>query len=392
MSSNIPNIIPPRTSTILLPDPGLSVSRFLEFPLPNISPNSVTEALEVTGFLSEEVPNKTMDVRHLRELPIPGRANLEQIHQYLLHLDKQNYRSVTYAHLPQGTRLTQLPKWVLVYWVEVFLLRKHVREPWKKAEDWLTSQRNRFRSETKRELCDKAFLIMQTLPWAGYVHGFSDDAPMTKLTTYLSRQWLSSVHIDQQLDFLRRDLARTITDAKCEIVDTTFFNKLRNVFRERLTKTYSADLPGARRLWRIGEELAGGIRSKVNGVRNINDSHWIGYAVRVTPDQSEFCYGDSFGKEAIDEVAAAFHWWVTTHVKHRYVSGKLPISHQTDGHSCGILATNAVTHDALPGTTLVEEKDVDEERIALFVRVAHWDLESVITFENILRIQIVINY
>lgn len=79
-------------------------------------------------------------------------------------------------------------------------------------------------------------------------------------------------------------------------------------------------------------------------------------------------------------------------MKHRYVSEKLPISHQTDGHSCGILATNAVTHDALPGTTLVEEKDVDEERIALFVRVAHWDLESVITFENILRIQIVINY
>jgi hypothetical protein len=110
MSSNIPNIIPPRTRTILLPDPGLSVSRFLEFPLPNISPNSVTEALKVTDFLSEEVPNKTMDVQHLRELPIPGRANLEQIHQYLLHLDKQNYRSVTYAHLPQGTRLTQLPK------------------------------------------------------------------------------------------------------------------------------------------------------------------------------------------------------------------------------------------------------------------------------------------
>jgi hypothetical protein len=94
--------------------------------LPNISPNSVTEALKVTDFLSEEVPNKTMDVQHLRELPIPGRANLEQIHQYLLHLDKQNYCSVTYAHLPQGTRLTQLPKWVLVYWVEVFLLRKHV--------------------------------------------------------------------------------------------------------------------------------------------------------------------------------------------------------------------------------------------------------------------------
>jgi hypothetical protein len=82
------------------------------------------------------------------------------------------------------------------------LLRRYVREPWKKAEDWLRSQRNRFHVGSKRNLCDRASLALLTLPWAGHVYGFSDDAPTTKLATYLSQWWLSTVHVDQQFDFI----------------------------------------------------------------------------------------------------------------------------------------------------------------------------------------------
>lgn len=384
MSSSIPNTIPLNACTILLPHPGLSVSEFLQFPLPNISPNSVTEALNVTDFLSEENANTVVDEKLIRELPIPGRAILEKIHQYLPHLDQQNYHSVKYAHLLEGVGLTHLPQWVLVYWVEVLLLRNHVHEPWKKAEDWLNSQQNRFRSGEKCKLCDKAFLAMQTLPWAGHVYGFTDKAPVTTLTRYLSRRWLASVHIDQQLDFLRRDLAHTTPEAQYEIVDTTFFNKLQAVFCEWLTKPYNADSPGARRLWRFGEELAEGIQTKVGGVGNIDDSHWVGYMINVEPTKCQFLYGDSFGNEPTDKVAAAFCWWVMTHVKHQCIRGKLPISSQTDSYSCRILSTNAVLHDTLPGVHLVDPKDCDEARIALFVRVAHWNLESVIIFKIII--------
>jgi len=177
---------------------------------------------------------------------------------------------------------------------------------------------------------------------------------------------------------LRRELIRSAVDAKCEIMDSTFFNKLCQVFRERLKKPYHAGLPGARRLWRVGQELAEGIRTKVCGGGNINGNHWVSYVVQVDSTHSHLLYGDSFGNDPPNEVAAAFHWWITAHVKLLYHRGKLAISPQTDGRSCGILSPNAVAHHVLPvSVNLVDEKDTDEARIALFVQVAKWDLESV---------------
>jgi hypothetical protein len=231
--------------------------------LPNISPNSVTNTVDITLYLSESSPDTYVDQKHLQDLPLPGRAILENIHEHLAHLNHQKYHSVQYAHLPQNIRLTKPPLWVLSYWVEAFLLRKHVCEPWKQAEDWLHSQRGRFQAGAKRDLCDKASLALLTLPWASPVFGFSDNAPTTKLAMYLSRQWLQSVHIDQQFDLLRCELIRSAVDAKCEIMDSTFFNKLCQVFCEQLKKPYHAGLPGARQLWRVGQELAEGIRTKV---------------------------------------------------------------------------------------------------------------------------------
>ena len=134
MSSNgrsIPNTIPPEIRGILLPGPGLSVSQFMDFPLPNISPNLVTNSANITDYLSEGTPDQNLNQNLLQDLQLPGRAVLEKICEHLGHLSdlcQQKYRSVQYAHLPQSSRLTKLPIWVFVYWVEVFLLRKHVCE------------------------------------------------------------------------------------------------------------------------------------------------------------------------------------------------------------------------------------------------------------------------
>ena len=65
-----------------------------------------------------------------------------------------------------------------------------------------------------------------------------------------------------------------------------------------------------------------------------------------------------------------------THVKDQFSHRKLAISPQMDSHSCGILSTNAVVHNVLPKSiALVDERDVEEACIALFICVAKWDLE-----------------
>jgi hypothetical protein len=114
------------------------------------------------------------------------------------------------------------------------------------------------------------------------------------------------------------------------------------------------------------------------GGGNINSNHWISYILQIDSMQINFLYGDSFGSEPPSDVAAAFKWWITTHVKYQYLHSKLTISPQTDSHSCGVLSPNAVAHFVLPeNVELVTEKDADEARITLFVQVTMWDLESV---------------
>ena len=265
MSSNsrsIPNIIPHEICSALLPGPGLSVSQFMNFLLPNISPNLVTNSVNITNYLSESTPDLKLDQKLLRDLPLPGRAVLKKKNRHLGHLAdfcQQKYPCVQYAHLPQSSQLTKLPVWVFVYWVEVFFLRKHVHEPWTKAEE---RQRNGSGPrETDFRLVQRGICAINSLRncWHFCGHGFSDDSPTAKLTTYLLRQWLGTVHMDQQFDMLWWDGIRSIADAKCEIMDTGFFIKLCQVYRKQLQKPYHAQTPGAQQLWWVGKELAAGI-------------------------------------------------------------------------------------------------------------------------------------
>jgi hypothetical protein len=44
------------------------------------------------------------------------------------------------------------------------------------------------------------------LPWADDVYGFTEDEPIMRLADYLSEKWLSTVHVNQQLDLLQWEL------------------------------------------------------------------------------------------------------------------------------------------------------------------------------------------
>src|ERR1700738_2294720 len=96
-NKSIPNSIPPGIHTTLLPGPGLSVSSFLDFPLPNISPNSVTNNIEIIHYLSESSPDPCVDQKLLQNLPLPCRAVLENIYEHLVYINQQKYLSMQYT-------------------------------------------------------------------------------------------------------------------------------------------------------------------------------------------------------------------------------------------------------------------------------------------------------
>jgi hypothetical protein len=308
----------------------------------------------------------------LKDLPIPSSIVLGKLVKQPNQLEQSC--SICYSHLPLSSRHSRFPLWILTYWVEVSRLRQHVRQPWASAELYLTVQRKRWKLENIRKLCDAAHTALLNLPWAGNVCGFEEPEPRTKLAAYLSQKWLSTSHIDQQLDLLRMDVERS-GQLTCEVVRQSFFRKVVELYRDHEDKPYNKETSGARHLWTIGEELASGTRDKLCGVVNIDNSHWVG--VVIDAFRSLVLYGDSLGGSDL-ELKSAISWWIQCHTDRTFKHQHLPITTQVDGYNCSVLAINAIGSDALPWQIeLISALSHDELRIATFNRIANRDLEFV---------------
>lgn len=73
---------------------------------------------------------------------------------------------------------------------------------------YLATKRKRWKLENIRKNCDAAQTALLGLPWAGNVCGVEEARPRMKLAAYLSQNWLSTTHMDQQFDLLRIDVER----------------------------------------------------------------------------------------------------------------------------------------------------------------------------------------
>ncbi len=221
MSVN-PFTIPARFRQALLPSPTLSICGFLDFPFPPQARSNPPES----QYWSSLTP-VAFDIENLKCLSIPCRALLqdikEQVYQY--H-SLGEAASIRYSHLPTSLGLESFPLWVLTFWIEVSHLRQYVNEPWQHAELWLTKISSTYRKAERQRVCDEAQGVLRDLPWAGDIFGFADDEPVTKLVDYLSDKWLSTIHVNQQLDLLRWELLRSGIDLKCKVVNLAFFLKL----------------------------------------------------------------------------------------------------------------------------------------------------------------------
>ena len=238
----------------------------------------------------------------------------------------------------------------------------------------LEIQNSSWRSPDARRLCDSARLFFLQLPWCGGTSGFTNSEPTVKLAAYLSKNWLETTHIDQQLDLLRIDLART-GSTEYEVIDPHVFEKLITVYRYREQTAYR-DASGMRHLWAIGCELAQGTRTKLGGVANVI-RHWVGVVVDVP--NSVILYSDSLGGSHA-QLKAAIEWWVQFHTGKSYTHESLPITQQLDSYNCPILAVNAVCHHLLPQSSQLLSSQplaIIEERLTIFKRICERDAEMV---------------
>jgi hypothetical protein len=106
------------------------------------------------------------------------------------------------------------------------------------------------------------------------------------------------------------------------------------------------------------------------------NKHWVGLVVHA--QNKSIYYGDSLNSPIPPTLLETYQWWISQHSPTAFDLKHLPIMHQEDYYSCGVLSDNALAHFALPKLfPLFKSFEAWAARMSAFVRVASHILEQV---------------
>ena len=80
-------------------------------------------------------------------------------------------------------------------------------------------------------------------------------------------------------------------------------------------------------------------------------NHWC--ALIVNTNQHTLHYGDPMGSPPPAELLDVMGWWLGLSFIEKFTFHALPITQQTDGHSCSIFTINALAHYFIPSMPLL---------------------------------------
>jgi hypothetical protein len=111
-------------------------------------------------------------------------------------------------------------------------------------------------------------------------------------------------------------------------------------------------------------------------------AHVVNHRVALVVDMKEHVirYGDSFGAAIPDDMLCAYRWWLAQHTNATFKTAVLPVTTQTDAHSCGYLANNCLHHFAIPEMFPLIQPGIQagaSARITMFNTLAEHVLERV---------------
>ena len=360
--------IPPALQKVLLPNPALSVTQFLQFPFPIIS-STVHLPSE---FFSRHAPT-TDDVSLISKIPVPSGVTVKELQQACKSAASSGNTSVVCPHAPLASG-KRVPLWIITYWTEIINLRE-IREPWVRAEAALRKRKKG--SKHSSSLIDETYTALSILQWSGNIHGFDNEEPINHLAKYATHQWLTDIHENQMLDILRRELLLDQSILGIEVESLKFISYIESAYQQRHLEQYgeSRYYAHARRL---GEELSSGARESVLLLKNLKNEHWV--ALDVNFKERCIRYGDSFGEGAPPALMCAVEWWTYHHTGQEFAHGKLAIASQEDGFSCCLLAYNALAHRANPKKyPLIQAAKVDDARLEILLAVITWHADNVMS-------------
>lgn len=126
-------IIPVSVQSIILPAQNLSVSSFLQFPLPSAS---ITTAPPLRKYFHTDSPPEDQSyLNYLHSQPLPRLAVLHQLLEGVQRARLDGSRSIVYAHADINQ---SFPFWILTFWRQAYTLLD-IQNKWQQAEAFLTN-------------------------------------------------------------------------------------------------------------------------------------------------------------------------------------------------------------------------------------------------------------
>lgn len=218
--------VPPDIVIQILPSQDLTILGFLKFPLPIIQQESPQHQIQPQEFFLTLNPTTT-DANTICATPVPPLPLLKQLESTI---DLQQVNSILCPHLPSLLG-TQLPTWVLSFWIEAAHIWP-VKKEWISAEESLDAwKRNKKWTDHTMSLVNHVFDTFACLSWTDKVKGFLAILSMDILTTYTTKDWLKDEHENQMLYLLECQLARTQNDEGVHIGNTFFITKLLEIYQ-----------------------------------------------------------------------------------------------------------------------------------------------------------------
>jgi hypothetical protein len=212
-----------------------------------------------------------------------------------------------------------------------------------------------------KELVDAVYHALSQLPWSGSVAGFSEEESPIHLYKYTTTDWLTTIHENQMLNLLSYDIIDSDHSSTTIIQPTYFIPALLQAYHRKTNHRNGA-------LYRQGQSLALGTQTCLATIMNYKGTHWVALVL-------DFCthtiwHGDSLGWTMDIKLKTVLEWWTREHTSVPFMYKSLPIMHQDDAFSCGLLAWNALSHFFLPAIyPLINAMDTAAERLRVLLRV-----------------------
>jgi hypothetical protein len=205
---------------------------------------------------------------------------------------------------------------------------------------------------------------LEGLMWYGSVNRFSDSPEIDCLHKYMTTAWLGTICEEQMLDLLQIDLMNHHADPDAIVIkDTDFIGCLHLAFSGCYTR------PGKDSIHKRGTALGRGDHRYLATITNCFECHWVAIII-------DFCthtiwHGDSLDWAIDPDILMLLEWWTAKHSITKFTVDHLPITHQSDTFSCGLLAWNALANFFLPKQfLLIAPEQVAAEQLQLFLHIS----------------------